>query len=71
MAGALRIRAHDGAGVAWLPRSLISPDLERGQLVVLGGAEWEVQLQIRLFRLREHSNRLTRAIWAYLRFREA
>ena len=66
MAGALRIRARDGAGIAWLPRSLVAPDLESGVLTVVGQPEWEVPLQIRLHRLSEHSNKLTRAIWTYL-----
>ncbi|MEM7211404.1 MAG: LysR substrate-binding domain-containing protein [Pseudomonadota bacterium] len=69
MAGALRIRARDGAGVAWLPRSLIAPDLENGQLAVLPRDAWQVPLEIRLYRFREHTNRLTRGIWGYLQFR--
>ena len=66
MAGALRIRARDGAGIAWLPRSLVGPDLESEVLTVVGAPEWEVPLQIRLYRLSDHSNKLTRAIWTYL-----
>lgn len=70
MAGALRIRARDGAGIAWLPRSLVAPDLENGQLTTIGQAEWQVELEIRLYRSRSHTNRLTRAIWGFLQFRE-
>ena len=70
MAGALRIRARDGAGIAWLPRSVIAPDLENGQLTVLDRPEWQVSLDIRLYRFRAHNNRLTRAIWDYLQFRD-
>jgi DNA-binding transcriptional LysR family regulator len=70
MAGALRIRARDGAGVAWLPRSLVAPDLESGLLTVTGDPAWEIKLEIRLHRLREHTNKLTRAIWAFLSVRE-
>lgn len=66
MAGALRIRARAGDGVAWLPESLVGPDLEAGLLVRAGGTEWEVPLAIRLHRRPEHGNRLTRAIWALL-----
>jgi len=36
MAGALRIRARAGDGVAWLPKSLVAPDLESGFLVRTG-----------------------------------
>ena len=66
MAGALRIRARDGTGVAWLPRSLVTPDLDSGVLTLAGTLEWEVPLDIRLYRMQDHSNRLTRAIWTYL-----
>ena len=40
MAGALRIRARDGAGIAWLPRSLVAPDLDAGFLVRIGNQAW-------------------------------
>jgi DNA-binding transcriptional LysR family regulator len=66
MAGALRIRAHDGAGIAWLPKSLVSPDLDNNLLVRTGATDWELELEIRLYRRSDHSNHLTRAIWDYL-----
>ncbi len=70
MAGALRIRAREGLGVAWLPRSLITPDLEAGLLTPAGDLAWEIKLEIRLHRLRENANQLTREIWAFLSVRE-
>ena len=70
MAGALRIRARDGSGVAWLPKSVIAPDLEAGLLVQIGDASWEIRLEIRLHRLRRNANPLTRAIWSFLAVRE-
>ena len=66
MAGALRIRARDGDGVAWLPHSLVSPDLEAGLLVITGKENWRVDLEIRLLRNKEHTNIVTRRIWAFL-----
>nr|WP_319385145.1 LysR family transcriptional regulator [uncultured Roseibium sp.] len=71
MAGALRIRARDGMGVAWLPRSLVAPDMKAGILVQTGAPDWEVPLEIRLFRHRPHSNRVTRAIWSFLQTRQS
>lgn len=71
MAGALRIRARDGAGVAWLPNSLVAPDIENGLLIRTGRPEWDVDLEIRLYRKLEHSNHLTRSIWAFLAVRES
>lgn len=70
MSGALRIRARDGAGIAWLPRSLVTPDLEAGLLVRTGAPALDVDLEIRLYRLRGQTNRHTRSIWAYLAIRE-
>lgn len=70
MAGALRIRAREGAGVAWLPRSLVSPDIEAGLLVQTGDPAWEANLDIRLFRVRGQTNDLTRDIWAFLSVRQ-
>lgn len=71
MAGALRIRARDGAGVAWLPESLVAPDLEAGLLTRTGDDTWVVDLKIGLLRKKGSSNRLTRAIWAFLQIRES
>lgn len=70
MAGALRIRARDGAGVAWLPESLVAPDLATGILVQTGREAWSVDLEIRLLRNKSRSNRLTRAIWSFLEVRQ-
>ncbi len=70
MAGALRIRARDGTGVAWLPYSLVAPDLDAGLLVVTGNKEWKIDLDIRLFRNKEHTNIVTRKIWAFLATRQ-
>lgn len=71
MAGALRIRARDGTGVAWLPESLVAPDLAAGMLVRTGEADWAVDLEIRLLRNKAHSNRLTKSIWSYLQVRQS
>jgi DNA-binding transcriptional LysR family regulator len=71
MAGALRIRARDGAGVAWLPDSLVAPDIENGLLVKTGHPDWFVDLEVRIYRELEYSNHLTRSIWAFLAVRES
>ena len=66
MAGALRVRAREGGGLAWLPKSLIGPDLEAGLLALAGGPEHEAPLEIRLLRRRNHANPFTGEIWAFL-----
>ncbi|MDC1213686.1 hypothetical protein N8000_04335 [Rhodospirillales bacterium] len=70
MAGALRIRARDGDGVAWLPLSLVKPDLDAGLLARAGNASWSINLQIRMHRTNENTNDLTRKIWNFLKLRE-
>ena len=70
MAGALRIRARAGDGVAWLPKSLVAPDLENGLLVLTGDPDWKIDLEIRLFRGLQRSNRATRSIWSFLQVRQ-
>ena len=70
MAGALRIRAREGLGIAWLPKSLVAPDLEAGILVPAGGKKWEVALDIRLYRIRRHANAMTTRMWSFLERRE-
>lgn len=66
MAGALRIRARDGAGVAWLPYSLVAPDIDSGLLTIAGKRQWVIRLDIRIHRHTDHANKLTRDIWAFL-----
>ena len=70
MAGALRMRARAGDGVAWLPKSLVAPDLENGLLVRTGEADWDIDLEIRLLRNPQRSNRLTRSLWTFLEVRQ-
>ncbi len=50
LASVLRPLALEGRGVAWLPASLVEADLAAGRLVPAGGADWEVPLDVRLWR---------------------
>lgn len=70
MVGALRIRARDGDGVAWLPFSLIQPDLDAGILAWAGSDAWAIDLEIRIHRLRQNANLLIGRIWTFLSLRE-
>jgi DNA-binding transcriptional LysR family regulator len=70
MAGALRIRVRDGIGLAWLPRSLVAPDLEAGVLAPAGASRWRIPLDIMLYRLRRQDNALTSKIWLFLKEHE-
>jgi LysR family transcriptional regulator, hypochlorite-specific transcription factor HypT len=70
MAGALRIRVHDGTGLAWLPKSLVTPDLDAGVLAQAGASRWQIPLDIMLYKMRQHENALTNKIWCFLKERE-
>jgi DNA-binding transcriptional LysR family regulator len=70
MSGALRVRARDGLGVAWLPESLVDPDLEAGNLAWAGGDDLAVEVEIRLHRKSGNRNLLVQRIWTFLKLRE-
>ncbi len=70
MGGALRIRARDGLGVAWLPQSLVQPDIEAGLLTWAGSEKWAIDVEIQLHRFKRHNNLLTRKIWTVLETRQ-
>jgi DNA-binding transcriptional LysR family regulator len=64
LASVLKTMALDGRGVAWLPRSLIADDLAAGRLVAAGGAQWAIEVEIRLFRPRSPLPRAAERFWA-------
>ena len=61
---------RDGAGVAWLPHSLVAQDLEVGVLCQTGKSDWQVKMDIRLVRNKASTNELTRNIRAFLARRQ-
>jgi DNA-binding transcriptional LysR family regulator len=70
MGSALHIQARDGLDVAWLPQSLVEPDISSGLLIWTGGEEWAINVDIRLHRLRRNHDMLIRKIWTFLKLRE-
>lgn len=64
LASVLRTMALDGRGVAWLPRILIGDDLDAGRLMVAGGEDWHLELDIRLYRDRGAMGAAAEAFWA-------
>jgi DNA-binding transcriptional LysR family regulator len=66
LAAVLRAMAQDGRGVAWLPRSLVEDDIKRGTLVPAGGEEWEVAVEIHVFRARSRQSPAAEAFWALI-----
>nr|WP_163503257.1 LysR substrate-binding domain-containing protein [Halomonas socia] len=50
MAEGLKGMMLQGAGMAWIPDFCIRDELKRGKLVRAGGEEWDIPLEIRLYR---------------------
>lgn len=68
MAEVLKHMALQGLGLAWIPQSCVIDDLRSGRLALAGGPEWQLSLQIHLYR-REASTPscgLLDAFWALL-----
>lgn len=63
LASVLRSMALDGRGIAWLPKTLVEEDLDAGRLVAAADANWNVDLEICLYRQREVIGRAAEAFW--------
>lgn len=50
LASVLRTMVLDGRGLAWLPRTLVDEDLACGRMVAAASPDWDVPLEIRLYR---------------------
>lgn len=62
----LKAMVLEGKGLAWLPRSLVAPELQAGQVVVVGDAAWAVPLAIRLYRQPGPMTGSAEALWTLL-----
>jgi DNA-binding transcriptional LysR family regulator len=63
LASVLRTMVLDGRGVAWLPRTLVDEDIAQGRLVAAAGDDWNVPLEIRLYRDGEPLGKAAEAFW--------
>lgn len=63
---ALKALVLNGYGVAWLPKSLITRELESGQLMRLEPPLRSLDLSIRLYRLRQPAGSAGDRFWTYL-----
>ena len=66
MADSLKSMALVGLGIAWVPRLSVTAELERGELVVCGGPQWQLPLEIRLYRCALMRNAQVRLLWRKL-----
>jgi DNA-binding transcriptional LysR family regulator len=60
MAEALKYMAIEGHGVAWLPRSLVAPEIAAGRLDVVAP---ELPMEIRLYRNADHTRPMVDRVW--------
>ena len=67
----LAVLARRGLGVAWLPVQTIAEDLERKELIVVGGAEYRVPLTIKAYRMKTVRAPVLEAMWSLLAARAA
>lgn len=63
LASVLKTMALDGRGVAWLPARLIEQERAAGLLVEAGGTDWQMQVDIRLFRNVQAAPAAAEAFW--------
>lgn len=63
MAESLRRMALQGHGVSWLPLSLIENDLKAGRLVRCAGSDFQVELDIKIFRSVDRSRSTVMKLW--------
>jgi len=66
LAEAIKRRALAGSGIAWLPELAIAEELARGELVEVGGPEWQTALTLSLFCSIERLDQTGRAVWEAL-----
>ena len=63
LASVLRTMALDQRGIAWLPETLVEEDIRAGRLVAAGGQDWNIPLEIRLYRHRNPEGSVAEAFW--------
>ena len=64
LAATLMTMARHGRGVAWLPATLAEQDLAQGTLVRAAGSDWEIEVDVRVFRPAARQSLAAEAFWA-------
>ncbi|CDN48127.1 LysR substrate-binding domain-containing protein [Neorhizobium galegae] len=55
-----------GWGIAWIPESLVAAELSDGRLVRAAEPQWEIGVEIRLYRSKENRRPIVKRIWDVL-----
>ena len=64
LASVLRTMVLDGRGLAWLPETLVGEDLDAGRLAAAAPVDWNVPVEIRLYRERRQASPAAERFWA-------
>ena len=67
MVGAIRVRAWQGAGLSWLPESVVNADIVSGVLVRAGQPDWDIDMTINLIRTTGAQDQHLVKIWDHVR----
>lgn len=67
LAELLKTMALSGLGLAWLPESCIKRELNEGKLVAAGGEQWNMTMEIRLFRALDNRKPALQRLWDMLK----
>lgn len=59
--------AREGRGVTWAPMSLVRADLDHGRLLRAGGGDWDIPINVSLFRTRARMTRAAENFWNSVR----
>jgi DNA-binding transcriptional LysR family regulator len=63
LAAVLKSMVLDGKGLAWLPESHVAQELASGQLVRAGSIAWDLEVEITIFRPRDHLSAAAESFW--------
>ncbi|HET9618287.1 MAG TPA: LysR substrate-binding domain-containing protein, partial [Pseudolabrys sp.] len=63
LAAALMTMAREGHGLAWLPCTLAGDEVTSGRLVRAGPEQFDVPVEVRLFRSPDCRNRTADELW--------
>ena len=66
----LRSMAQQGRGIAWLPEMLVHDDLVHGSLVRAGDTQWDIPLEICLFRQPTEMAPVAEKLWTLVKAAE-
>jgi DNA-binding transcriptional LysR family regulator len=66
----LKAMALAGRGIAWVPESLVAAELAAGTLALAGTADWQLPVEVRLYRQKAEIAPTAEALWRLVSERE-